>query len=126
MPMKNLTGSASVKGTVISASTSGEGFVLQGFEFDAIGVVYDDGVPNGELCMIVIAGVAEVLLKNGTASTFGNWTKASDTDGRAEATVPPDGLGAQSTSEHFKEIGHCIETKSAGTNVLAKVVLHFN
>jgi len=27
---------------------------------------------------------------------------------------------------HFREIGHCLESKEAGTDVLCKIALHFN
>lgn len=29
-------------------------------------------------------------------------------------------------AEHFKEIGHVMESKNAGTNVLVRCILHFN
>lgn len=123
----NKTGAASVKGTVITTSdTTDNAFKVQSAEFEACGVVYENGIADGSECWVVVTGIAEVLLKNGTASTRGYWTKCADTDGRAEVTTAPSGLGALATSEHFKEIGHCLESKGAGTNVLAKIVLHFN
>lgn len=123
----NKTGSNSVKGTVIRAGTVVDNsFSLETEEFEAIGVVYDNGIADGNDCFVVVSGIAEVLLKDGTAATRGYWVKCADIDGRAEVTTPPTGIGALSTAEHFKEIGHCIESKSSGTNVLAKIVLHFN
>lgn len=123
----NATGAASVKGSIVSAGTGTDGtFLLQAEEFDAMGVVYESGVANGQPCWVVVCGIAEVLLKDGTAATRGSWTKAADTDGRAEVTTPPVGVGALATSEHFREVGHCIQSAPAGVNVLAKVVLHFN
>lgn len=125
--MVNGTGGPSVKGSVLSASTTADGTcIIQTDEFDAIGVMYDDGVPSGEECSVVVSGIAEVLLKDTTAATRGYWAKSSATNGRAEVTTSPAGIIDLLTSEHFREIGHCIESKGAGTDVLAKVVLHFN
>jgi hypothetical protein len=50
---------------------------------------------------------------------------AADTDGRANVVANP-GSGLPATDLHFKECGHFIESKAAGTNVLAKAVIHFN
>jgi len=36
------------------------------------------------------------------------------------------GGGIPELDEHMSEIGHCIESKTAGTNVLAKIIMHFN
>ena len=125
--MTNKTGAVSVKGTVVTTSdTYDNAFTVQTAEFEAAGIVYDSGVPDGSECWVVTSGIAEVLMKDGIAPVRGDWTKCADTDGRAESTTPPTGIGALSTSEHFKEIGHCLESKSAGTDVLAKVLLHFN
>jgi len=125
--LTNDTGAASVKGSVVTTGgTVDNSFVLQSAEFEAIGVAYEDGIADGSECWVVVSGIAEVLLKDGTAATRGYWAKCADTDGRALVTTPPTGIGALSTSEHFMEIGHCLTSKDAGTNVLAKIVLHFN
>jgi len=125
--LTNRTGAASVKGSVLTMSTAYDAaFALQTAEFDGVAVAYESGIADGAESWVVVSGIAEVLLKDGTAATHGAWTKCADTDGRAEATIPPSGIGALSTADHFKEIGHCIESKAAGTDVLAKVVLHWN
>jgi hypothetical protein len=69
-------------------------------------------------------GIADVLLEDTTAATRGNWVQTSDVAaGRADMTnAAAPGL----ILSHFQEIGHCIETKTGGTNVLAKAVVHFN
>lgn len=125
----NKTGSASVKGSVISASSTLDGaFTLQANEFDAMGIVYDNGIADGSSCWVVISGIAEVLLADSTASTRGYWVICSATDGRADATQPtpqPNNTLNEHTT-HFKEIGHCIQTVTAGTNKLAKCIIHFN
>lgn len=126
--MINYTGSASVKGMLVETNeTTSNGFEELSDLYDCVGVVYEDGVADGEECFVVISGIAEVLLKDTTASTTGNWVKASDVNGRADATLAlPSGGTIGQLQEHFQEIGHCIETKTAGTDVLAKIVLHFN
>lgn len=121
----NNTGSASVKGSLVSSSPSVDNsFVLQANEFDTIGVVYESGIANGALCWIVIQGIADVLFKDGDTVVRGYLALAADTDGRATDIDVPSSNPV--VAEHFKEIGHVLESKSAGTNVLAKVVLHFN
>ena len=124
----NKTGTTSVKGTVVQASSAmNESFESQADQDDNIGVVYQNGIADGERCLIVIAGIAQVLLENSTASVRGNWVFASTVDGRANATLTtPPGGGIPEHDEHFKEIGHCVESKDAGTDVLAKIILHFN
>lgn len=90
---------------------------------EPIGVVYEAGVADASDAWIWTSGaVCQVLLKDGTASTRGNWAYVSDTAGRADLTNA-DPIGA---TEHTREIGHCLESKSSGTNVLARVTLHFN
>lgn len=123
----NGTGSASVKGTIVATSTATDGFaVQQANEFDSIGVVYEDGIPGGSAMWVVISGQADVLLENGTAATRGNLAIASDVDGRADCSVANPGLGLPAVDTHFKEIGHCLQTVTAGTNKLARCTLHFN
>lgn len=124
--LTNKTGGASVKGTLVSASTAVDNaFILQANEFDTIGAVYEAGIADGSECWIVISGRAQVLMKNTVASTRGNVLIAADTDGRANSIANP-GQGVPATETHFKECGHFIETKTGGTDVLAYAVLHFN
>lgn len=128
--LTNRTGSASVKGSIVSASTTYENaFSLTGLAaYKAIGVVYDAGIADGSECRVVIAGIAEVLLEDGTAATKGHWVKTSaTTGGRADATnMSEPGATLAELQEHSQEIGHCIDDATAGTDVLAKIVMHFN
>jgi hypothetical protein len=73
---------------------------------------------------VVVSGIADVLLQDSTASTRGYWVRTSTTTaGRADATnADPPGL----VVAHMSEIGHCLQSQIAGTNVLARCVLHFN
>ena len=125
----NDTGAPSVKGTVVQASTNVDGgFQVAGADSAIpIGIVYDSDVPNGALCRVVVSGQADVLLKDNTPAIRGNWVGVSDVAGRAWAggtlhpgTLPPD------QAEHNRELGHCLQSVTAGTNKLARIVLHFN
>lgn len=124
----NKTGANTVKGSIVSASlTTDLAFVLNTEQANAFGIVVDNGIADGQLAWIQTGGLAEVLLEDGTASTRGNFVFASTIDGRANATQQiPDGGTIPSINEHFNEIGHCLESKVAGTNVLCKIAVHFN
>lgn len=125
----NQTGTSSVKGSVVSAGNTSSTFVLQSNEFDSIGAVYESGIAQGSTAWIVVAGIAEVLLANNTFSTASNWVVAHSTDGRADASQPtptPNTTTGEHTL-HFKEIGHCLETKAATTSEqTVKIIIHFN
>lgn len=126
--MINKTGSASVKGTVLMASTSVANAVnLQANQYDSAGIMYSNGVADGGEVWVVTSGKAYVLLADTTASTMGNWVFSSLTDGRANATLtaPPGGT-ISAIDEHFKEVGHCLQTVTAGTSKLALCFVHFN
>jgi hypothetical protein len=120
----NRTGSNTVKGTVVDLSDTHDDSVkvIPGDGLDPIGVILDDGVANGQLCRVCVQGKCQVLLKNTTSGTREYWVSVSDVAGRADATTaaPP---GAILT--HFREIGHCMETVSGGTDVLCWIHLHF-
>lgn len=122
--LTNKTGSASVKGTVVStSSTTDNAFTTNPIDGDMpFGVVYEAGVADGSACWVVVSGIADVLIVNGQAATRGYIAYSSATTaGHVDlsATVP-------ATSTHNREVGHTLETKSSGTNVLIKCVLHFN
>ena len=125
----NKTGAASVKGTIVEAdTTTDDAFKVADADGNhPFAIVYDDGVGDGSECWIIIYGIADVLLKDATASTHGNWVQMSDVAGRADATVadPPAG-GVAQLDNHMEEIGHCLESKGADIDVLARVCLHFN
>lgn len=123
--LTNLTGANTIKGTLVNVGDNG--FTVETSEFDSIGVVYEDGIADGQDAWIVVSGVVEILLVDATASTAGNWVFADAVDGRANASLalPPGGT-ISALENHFKEVGHCMETKIAGTDVLCKIALHFN
>ena len=123
----NRTGAASVKGSLVSCSTTADReVILQANEYDTIAVVQEAGVAEGaEMWCWVNGSVAQVLAKDATAFTRGNILIAADTDGRADNVGNPGG-GLPGTDTHFKECGHVMESKGGGTNVLVLCSLHFN
>ena len=125
--MINRTGHTSVKGELVSCSTTADReVILQANEYDAIGVVQEAGVIEGaEMWVWMPGSVCLVLAKNGTAFVRGNILVAADTDGRATNVTNP-GSGLPAVDIHFKECGHVMESKDAGTNVLVMCILHFN
>ena len=119
----NNTGAVSVKGTIVSASLAVDKAVsIAPVNSDMpMRIIYESGIANGQAVKVIFAGCAEVLMKNGLAATRGFWCGVSDVAGRMyQSSSPP------STTEHSREIGHCLETKASGTNVLALIDLHFN
>lgn len=121
--LKNATGAASVKGSVVQCSASvDEAFELQDTRLESMGIVYDSGIPNGELCRVVVSGIADVLLEDGQSATRGDWLGAATTNGRAYTdSIPP----PISITEHFREIGHCLQAVGPGINVLVRAMVHF-
>ncbi len=128
--LTNNTGANTIKGTLVCACTAGDyAFKVCGADDpDAMGVVYESGIAAGQEAWVVTYGKADVLLQDTTASTRGYWARTSVTQaGRADITnaVPPGG-GIVNHEIHFREIGHCIESKGSGTDVLARIMTHFN
>jgi hypothetical protein len=123
--MKNKTGSASVQGELVEASTGTDDAFDQAdaSSDEFFGVVYDAGVADGDWCRIVKLGRCQVLLKDTTAATRHNWVKSSDVAGRADMTTatPPGG-----DVSHWQEGGHCIASVGAGVDVLAWATIHHN
>jgi hypothetical protein len=126
----NKTGGASVKGTLVQADAYGTENAFTVSAVDAvnpIGIVYENDIPDGGACWIVIHGSVEVLLKNGTSATAGNWVKSSDVEGRIDASnAAPPGGGIPEIDEHFTEVGHCLQDVTSGTDKLALILMHFN
>lgn len=123
--MTNATGSATVKGTIVEASaTVDDGFDVAGLDCDdPIGVVYDDGVPDGERCRIVHNGKAHVLVEASQAVTRTNWLRTSSSAvGRVHPAASPPGADPS----HWQEVGHAVESVAGGANVLVLAAIHFN
>lgn len=119
----NNTGN-SVKGTIVVASTSIDNAVdiAPGDSLMPIGIIYENGIQNGNLVKVVTSGKAAVLLKNNEPANRGFWCGVSDTPGRMYQRTDP----TFTILEHSREIGHSLESKNSGTDVLALINLHFN
>ena len=126
--MINKTGAASKVGQLVTIGS--EQFsvveVTAGIP-NAIGSVQDAGVADGGLVRVVTTGIGFVLFENGQGPTVGYWCGSSaSVNGRAEArSSVPDNSGA-GIDIHNREIGHIVDTVAAGTNVVARVLFHFN
>ena len=97
-------------------------------ETDIIGTIYQDGIADGELVLVVISGIADVLLEDNSAATRGYWCRISETQaGRVDMSnaEPPIGTIAN-IQAHLKETGHCMQSVTAGTDKLARMLMHFN
>lgn len=121
--MINKTGLLSVKGTVLDASLVQDLAVdieVAG-DIDPIGIMYSEGVADGLPVLVVISGIAEILVDDAAAVNSGDWAGVSDTtNGRAQAAINP-----PATVKHDQELGHFVESKGAGVDVLVKAILHF-
>ena len=118
----NDTGAVSIKGTIVVASTaiSDAVQIAPASSVMPIGVIYEDGVADGNNVKVVTYGKAEVLLKDGEESNYGYWSAVSDVAGRMFQEATPN------ASEHYREIGHSLDEKTSGTDVLSLVQIHFN
>jgi hypothetical protein len=120
----NKTGANSVKGTIVAASLSTDNavYIAPADSVMPIGIIYENNIADGSLVKVVVNGKAQVLLKDGIASTNGYWCGVSDTNGRMyqEATTPT------TTPELSRKIGHSIEAVSSGLDVLSTIIVHFN
>lgn len=127
----NDTGADSVYGSLVALSkTTANAVKLGGPDYpDPCGFVYsNDERAVGEEMWVVITGIADVLIEDGTAAGQGYWAKVSDTiAGRADITdLFPAGGTITALEDHMSEIGHCISAVESGTDVLARIVIHFN
>lgn len=127
--LTNKTGANSVKGELVTNHpTINDAVSLSpGDSYDMIGCFLDSGIADGSEAWIVIGGIAEIMIKDGTAAVADAWVKISDTAGRADAsaTAPPGG-GFTNADQHFREIGHGIQAAGSGTNVIVRILMHFN
>lgn len=122
----NKTGAASVKGCLVTASKSYDMAVeLQTNEFDTIGIIAESGIEDGvEVWIWKNGSICQVLANDNDAATRGFLAIADATNGRATFIEVPNTNPVQ--AEHFKEIGHVLESKAGGVNVLVLCEIHFN
>jgi hypothetical protein len=124
----NKTGAASVKGTVVCASSgtnNGVGKIVVDIP-DPIGVIYNDGVADGSEVWVVTEGKAKVYFTGSTTRKYlarGFITgDAGYVSGQAFNEALPSTPFA--TDKHFYEIGHVLEARTGAGLALTK--LHFN
>jgi hypothetical protein len=123
----NDTGGPSVKGQIVEPSVNVDLAVqtISTDEPDPIGVIYDEGVADGERIRIVFSGRAEVLFGNTpTRHYFARNNITTDGVAAGLAISEPLPVPPLANDKHFLEIGHILETK--GAPGLALVNLHFN
>lgn len=125
--LTNRTGATSVEGKLIKADTAtDDGVILTGNTDDeCFGAFLDAGVADDAEAWIVVAGIAKVLYDDNVAAVHGNWVGTGQA-GLARTQGGPPAIGA---AAHFEEVGHCIQSVSAGgggTFILSRTVIHFN
>lgn len=117
--LTNDTGSNSVAGQLVIASTGTDEAFETAIPNDArvIGVVYNAGVADGSEVWVVVAGHADILVDAG-GCLHGERFTTGITAGSADVNNSP------SNTVHFREIGHCLQTRvGAG---LARGIVHLN
>ena len=120
--LTNKTGANSVKGSSVSIYASLDNAVsLQTLAYDITGIMYQDGVPDGQPCWVVVDGIADVLFQDTIAPVRGYMAIGSATSGRASNTAISSN---PAMTDFVKEFGRVLETKTAGTNITAKVLLN--
>jgi hypothetical protein len=84
-----------------------------------IGVVFADATANAEV-VVVTSGIAYVLPESDQTGARGNviFVSASEA-GRVDQSA------STPTTEHWREVGHFIDTGS-GNGALTRAILHFN
>lgn len=124
--LTNNTGSTLLRGYIVSVDSSGDIRVkLTPIDSpDTIGVIYQD-IANGASGWVVVSGMAYVIYaNNATRGQFARSCKTGDT-GAAAGKAFAEAIPTPPTADtHFYEIGHVLESKTAGA--LTLTVLHFN
>ena len=123
----NKTGGSSTKGYLVKAGSAVDNSAeyIPGGNPDPIGVIYDAGVPDGDMMRIITSGKVPVYYA--TAVTRGTFARVSTAvealpNGQAVSEALP--TPPFSTDKHFQEIGHPLE--SIGGAGLALTDVHFN
>lgn len=118
--LTNESGAPTVKGQIVSS----KGTVARAFDLTAVdanhvlGVVYESGIEDAAECWVVVAGIAQVLMKN--AATMGHICRIPlNTDEGEAAGYAMD--AAQSGTASVYKIGDNLETQNAET--LCRVLL---
>ena len=124
--LTNETGSNTIAGQLVKADTAtDDAVILAGIgDIECFGVFLDSGIADGSEAWVVFSGLADVAFDDDVAAVRGNWVGTGVAAGYARNQASP-----PAAPDHFEELGHCIESVSAGgggTHILARCVLHFN
>jgi hypothetical protein len=120
VPVVNGTGSASVKGSIVTAMAANNNkFDLTAAGSDkSFGVVLEDGIADGLPVYIVVSGIAEVLVEDAANMNRTNWCIISATTaGRVKNASSKPTTGS---------CGIIMQTVGGGTDNLAPVMLSFD
>lgn len=125
--MQNDGLSAISRGNIVEASSiSANAFCISDANSShPIGAALTD-IAQGAFGYIVVHGIADVLYEDNVASSLGYWVGTSDSEAgvvRTQASPPA------TAADHFDEVGHSIQAVAAGgggTNILSRIVMHFN
>lgn len=126
--LTNKTGSASVKGHVVTVSSSVDNAVsnIVVDAPDVTMVTYESGVADGDECWYVEGGIADVyFIGNTTRAHIARGFLTADAgyvSGQALSEAYP--VSPFASDKHFYEIGHVLESRTGAG--LAKTTLHFN
>ena len=124
----NKTGGLTVKGEVVTASSTADRAVEKIVINvpNPVGVFLDNGIPDGEYAWVVFTGIAKVyFVGNTTRGHIGRGFVTGEADyviGRAKSEAIPTSPFA--TDKHFYEICHINESRTG--EGLAEAFLHFN
>lgn len=118
--LKNNTGSATVKGTMVQISktvTDSVEIADSSSNIRQVGFIVDDGVANGSLARILINGIGYVLIEDSTDCSIGQQLNASQ-------SVPGRALPLVDNVTNIRNVGYALESAIAGTNVLVKALVN--
>jgi hypothetical protein len=111
-----------VKGTIVHFISGYDDFSFETSPtkcMESCAVVYDDAVPDGDPCRVVISGIAQVLLESVAGTMCGNWVKTSDVEaGRADGSIVSAPVGVPL---RLQQLGQSMEQKGAGELVRIKL-----
>lgn len=128
--LTNKTGAPTVKGYLVTAyddSAIDNAFELVSVDApDIIGAIYDAGIADGQLCRVVVAGIADVYFAGDTTrGHFARMTVAADTgDAPGVAISETKPTSPFATDKHFMEVGHVLQSRTGAG--LARILMHFN
>jgi hypothetical protein len=119
----NNTGVTLLKGYVVKADSANDDAVVltATSDPDPIGIVYED-IDTASWGWVVILGIADGYLDNAGAVTREQWVGVSTANaGQMTASGIPTGTG-----DHFRECGHTLRARGAGSTDLVRMIIHFN